>query len=100
MAKTITYLAHSQQSHFDLSVQLYGDISQIGEILKNIDDINGEIALGTAFSLPEQVDPTAIFFKNRIVATDIPEVIIDFLTVDSGLITVDSGLITADQTIE
>lgn len=59
------YKTRKRQSHFDLAVQLYGDFSKIGEILKNIDDINGEILMGTIFDIPTQTDPTAIFFSSR-----------------------------------
>jgi hypothetical protein len=100
MAKTVTYKTRTQQSHFDLAIQIYGDISQIGEILKNIDDINGEIALGTAFSFPEQTDPAALYFSNKTGQTDVAIDAPIFLTVDNDTITVDSTLITADQTIE
>lgn len=91
--------AHKLQSHFDLSIQIYGDFSKIGEILKNIDDINGEIQLGTSFAVPASTDPQAAFFLDKIVATDI---IFDApipLTVDTVLIRVDSVLVTSDQTI-
>lgn len=98
MAKTATYRAHSQQSAYDLALQIYGDISQIGEILKNIDDINGEIAMGTIFTFPVQTDPAAVFFLDKVVATDVPFDAPEFLTVDSDMITVDSILETADQT--
>lgn len=94
------YKTRYLQSHFDLAVQLYGDISKIGEILGNIADINGQIPIGTAFNVPAQDDPAALFFTqfNLIVQTDI---IVDapvFLTVDNDTIKVDSTLVTADQT--
>ncbi len=59
------YKTRKRQSHFDLAVQLYGDFSKIGEILKNIDDINGEIPIGTIFDVPVQTDPAALFFTNK-----------------------------------
>jgi len=99
LAPTKNYEAHYLQSHFDLAVQLYGDFSQIGEILGNISDINGNIALGTAFTLPEQSDPIAKYFEKRIVATDFLATNPEALTVDATDITMDSDIITADQTI-
>lgn len=74
-----TYAAHSLQSHFDLAIQLYGDISKIGNILPGIADINGQIALGTEFEIPEQTDPQAVFFLNKVLATDISLMINDTL---------------------
>lgn len=65
-----TYLSKSNQSHWDLAIQLYGDISQIGEILKNNTDINGDIALNTAFVTPVPKDPQAVYFLNKTVATN------------------------------
>lgn len=65
-----TYLSRSNQSHWDLALQLYGDISQIGEILKNNTDINGDIALNTAFVTPVPKDPRAVFFLTKTVATN------------------------------
>jgi len=99
LAPTKNYQAHYLQSHFDLAVQLYGDFSQIGEILGNISDINGNIALGTAFVLPQQSDPIAKYFEKRIVATDFPATDPEALTVDATDITIDSDLVTVDQTM-
>jgi hypothetical protein len=64
------YLSKSKQSHWDLALQLYGDISQIGEILKNNTDINGDIALNTDFTVPVPKDPQAVFFLTKTVATN------------------------------
>lgn len=90
-----TYKARKLQSHFDLSIQLYGDISQIGEILKNVSDINGEIPLGTEFILPEQSDPIAVFFADKVVQTDFVVVVETVFrrvdTADSDLRITDTG---------
>ena len=93
------YKARKLQSHFDLAVQLYGDLSKIGEVLKNIDDINGEIPLGLSFDVPLQTDPAAIFFSSSgtIVQTDF---VVSSLTADTTLFTADTTLLTADQTRE
>lgn len=99
MAKTVRYTARKLQSHFDLAVQLYGDVSQIGEILKNVSDINGEIPLGTVFSYPEQTDPIAVFFRDKVVQTDFEVDAPLFFTADNTLIKADSTLLTADQTV-
>lgn len=90
------YRAHKLQSIFDLAVQLYGDLSKIGNILTEIPDINGEIALGTVFELPEQIDPQAVFFLDKIVATDVRPP--SELTFDMTTIRWDSTLYTFDQT--
>ena len=91
------YKARKLQSHFDLVVQLYGDFSKIGEILKNIDDINGEIPLGTSFNVPVQNDPAALFFSNRgiIVQTDFLLESGDNFLLESGdnLLLEDGGLL-------
>ncbi len=99
MAKTVNYTARKLQSHFDLAVQLYGDVSQIGEILRNVSDINGEIPLGTVFSFPEQTDPIAKFFKDKVVQTDFVPVSGDAPpTFDSTQVTWDSSQYTFDMT--
>jgi hypothetical protein len=90
-----TYRAHKLQSHFDLAIQLYGDFSQIGEIIRNISDINGEIPLGTEFIIPEQKDPQAEYFNDKIVATDV-NIIVDPVfrridTADTDLRITDTG---------
>lgn len=98
MAKTVIYRTHNLQSHFDLAVQLYGDISKIGEILIKISDINGNIPIGTIFTIPEQTDPQAIYFKNKVVATDFITNEEDDVTFDSTVYTFDSTVLTFDRT--
>lgn len=90
------YKTRYLQSHFDLAVQLYGDFSQIGQVLRNIDDINGNIPLGQVITLDEQTDPTAKYFANRIVATDF--IYTAPVTPGEGNITWDRTDITWDRT--
>ncbi len=93
------YKTRLLQSHFDLVVQLYGDFSKIGEILKNIDDINGNVEIGTILDVPVQTDPTALFFSNNalIVQTDILAETVGIPTFDSEEITWDSEEFTFDM---
>lgn len=64
---TIRYL----QSHYDLAIQLYGDISKIGNILNYFPNLDTDIPQGSQIEVPEQDDPIAVYFKEKsiIVAT-------------------------------
>jgi hypothetical protein len=95
---TYKYYTISGQSVFDLAIQLYGDVSKIGNLIELFPNLNNIIDIGQEITVEVQTDPIAKYFSdNRLkVATDVVD---DSLTVDSDLITVDSDLITADQTI-
>ena len=67
--KFYTFLSRNGQSHWDLAIQLYGDISQIGEILKTNTDINGDIPFNSEFLIQVPEDPQAVFFLDKIVTT-------------------------------
>ena len=67
------YKTRQKQSVYDLSVQLYGDISKIGEVLKVFTDLDSNIAVASEIDVPVQTDPQAIYFSDNkiIIATDI-----------------------------
>ena len=68
--KQAVYVTSKNQSVYDLALQLYGDVAKIGNILTEISDIDVEVPFGTSFLVPEQQDPQALFFKNKIIATN------------------------------
>jgi hypothetical protein len=73
MAKSSTYLTRDSQSVYDLAVQLYGDVSKIGILLKLFPNLDSAISLNSPIVVETQIDPIAIFFSDNriIVATDI-----------------------------
>lgn len=95
-----SYKTISMQSVFDLSVQLYGDISKIGNLVRNFPNLDDNIEIGEVITLDVQTDPIAVYFKERgiKVATDIIDDTVP-ITVDNTDITVDTTEITSDQTI-
>lgn len=90
------YKTRYLQSHFDLAVQLYGNVSQIGEILRNISDINGNIPLGSVFEVEPQTDKIAKYFVGKVVATDF--IYTPTVTPGDGDVTWDRTDITWDRT--
>lgn len=70
---TRVYKTVTKQTVYDLAIQLYGDISQIGHLLILFRNLDNEIAAFSAVSVGEQIDPIALFFTDRRikVATDI-----------------------------
>lgn len=94
------YKTRDKQSIWDLAVQLYGDVSKIGNLLKLFPNLDSELTLNSEINIETQTDPIAVFFKDQgiIVSTDIPDTPAPIgFTVDSALTTVDSDLITADK---
>jgi len=69
------YTTRKQQSVYDLAVQLYGSISNIGNLLKLFPNLDNEIPLGSKIIIEEQADPIAKFFLDRkiIVCTDLED---------------------------
>lgn len=67
------YKTISLQSVYDLAVQLYGDLSKIGNLLTLFPNLDSVITLNSEISLPDQIDPIAVYFKNNglSVATDL-----------------------------
>lgn len=96
---TATYKTRYLQSVYDLAIQLYGDVSKIGNLIKLFSNLDSNITLGFGIDVPLQSDPIAQYFStnNIIVATDLTGN--RDLTADLTTITVDSDQITADQTI-
>ena len=73
MAKSKTYLTRDSQSVYDLAVQLYGDVSKIGILLKLFPNLDSAITLNSPISVGQQIDPIALYFSdNRVVtSTDV-----------------------------
>lgn len=67
-----TYRTRDKQNVYDLAIQLYGDLSKIGNLIKLFPNLDNEIALGSSITVEDQVDPMALYFSNNniIVATD------------------------------
>jgi hypothetical protein len=102
MALTSEYLTRSGQTAYDLAIQLYGNLSNIGKILELFPNLNSEIDLNSSVMITPQKDPIAKFFlDNRlIVATEVINVPASSAhTFDSTLFKFDSTLITFDSTI-
>jgi hypothetical protein len=68
------YSTRELQNVWDLSIQLYGDVSKIGKLLELFPNLDNLIPVGSQIDLEEQDDPMAIYFSDRkiIVATDNP----------------------------
>lgn len=66
------YTTRLLQSAYDLAIQLYGDISKIGNILNYFPNLDTNIPVGSSLTIEEQTDPIAVFFKDKgiIVSTD------------------------------
>jgi hypothetical protein len=67
------YKTRSKQTVYDLAIQLYGDLSKIGEVMKTFTDLDNVIPVASEIDVPVQTDPQALYFTNNkiIVATDI-----------------------------
>jgi hypothetical protein len=67
------YTTRERQSVYDLAIQLYGDLSKIGNILNYFPNLDDNITVGSEITLSEQEDPMAVYFKDRqiIVSTDL-----------------------------
>jgi hypothetical protein len=77
--KGFIYKTRERQTVYDLSIQLFGDISQIRNLLELFPNLNGQITVGSEIAVAEQTDPMALYFtdRNLIVATDLDVVIVD-----------------------
>lgn len=73
MALSKTYLTRQYQTVYDLAVQLYGDSSKIGILLKLFPNLNSAIDFNSQITVENQVDPIAKYFLDTgiIVSTDI-----------------------------
>jgi hypothetical protein len=67
------YKTRSKQTVYDMAIQLYGDFSKIGEVMKTFTDLDNVIPVASEIDVPVQTDPQALYFANNkiIVATDI-----------------------------
>ena len=98
-----TYKTRDKQSVYDLAVQLYGDVSKIGNLLKNFSNLDSELALGSGITLEVQKDPIAIFFSEQkiIVATDFTHSVseVDNILLESGddILLEDGGLLLLES---
>jgi hypothetical protein len=72
-ALNTNYVVRFKQSVYDLAVQLYGDVSKVGIILKLFPILDTDVPLGSIITLTPQKDPIAIYFKDRglIVCTEV-----------------------------
>lgn len=73
MALSKTYLTRQYQTVYDLTVQLYGDMSKIGILMKNFPNLNSAIDFNSEVTVTQQSDPIAKYFSDNsiIVATDL-----------------------------
>jgi 3D (Asp-Asp-Asp) domain-containing protein len=67
-----TYKTVTSQSVYDLSIQLYGDLSKIGNLIKLFPNLDNVIPVGSEITVETQTDPIAKYFSDRrlMVATD------------------------------
>lgn len=63
------YLTRDAQSVYDLAVQLYGTVSNIGKLLEKFPNLDDEVPFNSPISIVDQSDPVVSFFKNKVVAT-------------------------------
>lgn len=92
------YSVRQSQSVYDLAVQLYGTISNIGKLLEIFPNLNIQVPFGSVINLEDQADPIVTFFKGKVVATfSDSEFVIPSVTFDSSLITFDSTVYTWDN---
>jgi hypothetical protein len=61
--KAYTYRTLEFQTVYDLAVQLYGNMSFIGKILKTFSNLNTEIAVGSTIQVDKTTDPVVQFFQ-------------------------------------
>lgn len=88
------------QSVYDLAVQLYGDVSKIGILLKLFPNLDSVIDLNSAILVEPQLDPIALFFTDNgyIVATDVVSQGEENPTFDSSVAKWDSDIYSFDMT--
>lgn len=67
------YLTRDLQSIYDLTIQLYGNLSSIGKLLEFFPNLNSEIQFNSQLNLVGSVDPIVNRFRdnNTIISTDI-----------------------------
>ncbi len=56
------------QSAYDLAIQLYGDVSKIGNIINYFPNLDNEIPIGSLINVAKQDDPIAAYFADRRIA--------------------------------
>jgi hypothetical protein len=68
-----TYKTRHKQSVFDLAIQLYGDVSEVGKIMTTFTDLDNNIPVGSSLEVEATKDPIALYFGTNkiIVATDL-----------------------------
>lgn len=89
IAPDLIYTTREKQSVYDLSVQLYGDLSQIRKLLVLFPNLDNLITVGSGVEVEEQIDPVALYFSDRNlkVSTDISEagvIEVDNILLESG----------------
>ena len=102
MALTSTYVTRSGQTAYDLAIQLYGNLSNIGKILELFPNLNNAIGFNSSISIEVQNDPIAKFFLDRrvIVSTDVIVLPTSSAhTFDSTIYKFDSTLLKFDSTL-
>lgn len=79
-----TYKTRSLQTVYDLCIQLYGDVSKIGNLLKVFPNLDEQITVGNSVSPERSSDPVKGYFTDRelIVSTDLEDHI--FILLENG----------------
>jgi hypothetical protein len=69
------YYTRERQSVYDLCIQLYGDLSKIGNLLELFPNLDTVIPAGSEVTVEDTDDPIKLFFSDRrlIVATDLSD---------------------------
>jgi phage tail protein X len=89
-----SYSTRYYQSVYDISTQLYGDLSGLVEVFKNHTDLDSLVTVGTVYEAGKSQDPRVKYFKERsiIIQTDImPENTNFILREDLSLILREDG---------
>lgn len=60
-----TYKTVQAQSVYDLAIQLYGDLSKIGNLIELFPNLDNGIPVGSEFSYEVQTDPIAKYFQDK-----------------------------------
>ncbi len=60
-----SYTTKSEQSLYDLTVQLFGDIDSLNELIGDVDDINASFVFNKVLSVNETEDETAAEFTRK-----------------------------------
>jgi hypothetical protein len=87
VAKVTVYKTRFKQSIYDLTIQLYGDLSKIGNLTEFFSNLDNNLTVNTEIELPVQDDPIAEFFRDRqiIVSTDVDNpAVTDYRLLESG----------------